>query len=279
VDEAEVVRRLVAAGWKGSRDIIVGPGDDAAVLRGGLVVCTDMVVEDVHFRFSWISAREAGFRAGSAALSDLAAMGARPVALLVSMALPDDPADGVEIQRGVRRAGDRAGVSIVGGDVSRSPGPVAIDVVALGRAGRRVVRRSGAVAGQELWVSGALGGSAAAVAYWSAATRPPSGAVSRFAAPPNRVPLGTALAAKGLAKSMIDVSDGLIADARRVADASGSKLVIRKEMVPVDKSAVSVISATSEKSAISAESATPEKSAMRSDSCHADAVEVPHALG
>lgn len=273
MDEAEVVRRLVAAGWKGSRDILVGPGDDAAVLRGGLVVCTDMMVEDVHFRFSWISPREAGFRAGAAALSDLAAMGARPVALLVSMALPDDPADGVEIQRGVRRAGDRVGVSIVGGDVSRSPGPVVIDVIALGRAGRRAVRRGGATPGQDLWVSGALGGSATAVQCWSAGVRPPPGAVSRFVAPPNRVPLGVELAAKGLAQSMIDVSDGLVADARRIADASGAKLVLRKEMVPVDKSTMF------EKSTISEKPTTFEKSTMRGDSYHAAATEVPHALG
>lgn len=279
MDEAEVVRRLVAAGWKGSRDIAVGPGDDAAVLRGGLVVCTDMMVEDVHFRFSWISPLDAGFRAGAAALSDLAAMGARPVALLVSMALPDDPADGVEIQRGVRRAGDRVGVSIVGGDVSRSPGPVVIDVVALGRAGRRVVRRNGATPGQDLWVSGALGGSATAVQCWSAGVRPPPGAVSRFAAPPDRVPLGVELAAKGLAKSMIDVSDGLVADARRIADASGAKLVLRKEMVPVDKSTISEKYTTFQKPTISEKPTTFEKSTMRGDSCHAAAAEVPHPLG
>ena len=233
MSENELVGRLVAAGWKGSRDVVLGPGDDAAVLRGGLVASTDMTVEGVHFRFDWVSAREAGFRAAAAALSDMAAMGARPVALLVSMALPGDPAVGVELQRGVRQAGDRVGVAVVGGDASRSPGPVVLDVAVLGRAAQ-VVLRSGAAPGHDLWVSGVLGGAAAAVAAWSAGARPPPAARERFVAPPNRVPLGRALAGEGLARSMIDLSDGLLADAHRIAAASGARVVVREEAVPVD---------------------------------------------
>lgn len=211
----------------------LGPGDDAAVLRGGLVASTDMMVEGVHFRFDWVSAQEAGFRAGAAALSDMAAMGARPAALLVSMALPADPAVGVELQRGVRRAGDRAGVAVAGGDVSRSSGPVVVDVVALGRA-RQVVPRSAAAPGHQLWVSGALGGAAAAVAAWSTGADPPPGTRERFVAPPDRVPLGRALAREGLARSMIDISDGLLADAHRLAAASGAKIVVWEDAVPLD---------------------------------------------
>ena len=233
MSENELVGRLVAAGWKGSRDVVLGPGDDAAVLRGGLVASTDMTVEGVHFRFDWVSAREAGFRAAAAALSDMAAMGARPVALLVSMALPGDPAVGVELQRGVRQAGDRVGVAVVGGDASRSPGPVVLDVAVLGRAAQ-VVLRSGAAPGHDLWVSGVVGGAAAAVAAWSAGARPPPAARERFVAPPNRVPLGRALAGEGLARSMIDLSDGLLADAHRIAAASGARVVVREEAVPVD---------------------------------------------
>ena len=233
MSENELVGRLVAAGWKGSRDVALGPGDDAAVLRGGLVASTDMTVEGVHFRFDWVSAREAGFRAAAAALSDMAAMGARPVALLVSMALPGDPAVGVELQRGVRQAGDRVGVAVVGGDASRSPGPVVLDVAVLGRAAQ-VVLRSGAAPGHDLWVSGVLGGAAAAVAAWSAGARPPPAARERFVAPPNRVPLGRALAREGLARSMIDLSDGLLADGHRIAAASGARVVVREQAVPVD---------------------------------------------
>lgn len=234
MDETALVARLVAAGWKGSRDVLLGPGDDAAVMRGGLAASTDLSVEGVHFRFEWVAAREVGFRAAAAALSDMAAMGARPVALLVSLAVPPDPDLAEELQRGARRAADRVSVPIAGGDVSRSPGPVMIDMVALGRAPRGLVRRSGAEPGHDLWVSGEIGAAAAAAAAWSAGREPRAAARSRFAAPPDRVPLGRALAAHDIARSMIDVSDGLLADARRLAEASSVALVVRDDRVPVD---------------------------------------------
>ena len=236
MDENELVRRLVSIGWRGSRAVRLGPGDDAAFLRGGLVLSTDLAIEGVHFRFDWISPEEAGFRAGAAALSDLAAMGSVPEALLVSLAVHGDPSVAEALQRGVRGAGDRVGVAIIGGDVSRSPGPAVVDVVAVGRA-RTVVTRGGAEVGQGVWVSGSLGGAAAAVTAWSAGAEPDPRARERFVAPPDRVPLGAALAATGLASAMIDVSDGLVADTRRVADASGVMIRIGTGDIPVDAGA------------------------------------------
>ncbi len=233
MDETTLVERLVAIGWKGSRGVLVGPGDDAAVLRGGLVVSTDLMVEGVHFDLDWIAPDEAGFRAGAAALSDMAAMGAQPSALLVSMAVAGDPAVCESLQRGLRRAGDRVAAPIVGGDVSRSPGPAVVDVVAVGRS-RAPVLRSGAEPGDDVWVSGELGGAAAAVAAWSAGGRPAAAARDRFAAPPDRVPLGAALAGQGLARAMIDVSDGLAIDARRIARASGVELNLLQALLPLD---------------------------------------------
>ncbi|MXX35470.1 MAG: thiamine-phosphate kinase, partial [Gemmatimonadetes bacterium] len=148
-----MVERLAAIGWKGNRAVLLGPGDDAAVLRGGLAVSTDLMVEGVHFRFDWVTPAEAGFRAGAAALSDMAAMGARPEAILVSMALPGrDPGLGEALQRGVRGAGDRVGAVIAGGDVSRTTGPAMLDVVVVGRVRDGGVRRSGAKPGDDLWV-------------------------------------------------------------------------------------------------------------------------------
>ena len=232
MNEAELVRRLIAIGWRGSRAVRVGPGDDAAFVRGGMVISTDLAVEGVHFRLDWIGAEEAGFRAGAAALSDMAAMGAAPEALLVSLAVPDDPSLAQALQRGVRSAGDRVGVAIIGGDVSRSPGPAVVDVVAGGRA-RTVVTRGRAEAGQGVWVSGSLGGAAAAVSAWSAGTDPASEARDRFVFPPDRVPLGVGLCGGGLAHAMIDISDGLVADAGRVGRASGVRIVIRDGEVPV----------------------------------------------
>lgn len=236
MDERELVRRLVSIGWRGSRAVKLGPGDDAAFLRGGLVLSTDMAVEGVHFRLDRIAAEEAGFRAGAAALSDLAAMGARPEALLVSLAVRGDPSLALELQRGVRNAGDRVGVAIIGGDVSRSPGPAVVDVVAVGRA-RTVVTRGGAEVGQGVWVSGSLGAAAAAVTAWEAGSETEPRARERFVAPPDRVPLGLALAAAGLAAAMIDISDGLVLDAGRIAEASGVMIAIDTGAVPVDAGA------------------------------------------
>ena len=238
MDEIELVERLAAIGWKGSRAVLLGPGDDAAVLRGGLVVSTDLMVEGVHFDFDWVTPTEAGFRAGAAALSDMAAMGAAPQALLVSMALPaGDPALAEALQRGVRGAGDRVGAPIVGGDVSRAAAAVVLDVVAVGRAHEGAVRRDGARPGDDLWVSGVLGGAAAAVAAWSRGGVPTDAARARFTAPPDRTRLGRALAGRRLAASMIDVSDGLVLDARRLAAASRVEVRIRRDRVPVDADA------------------------------------------
>ncbi len=236
--ERELVQRLAAIGWKGSRAVLLGPGDDAAVLRGGFTISTDIAVEGVHFRFDWVSAEEAGFRAGAAALSDLAAMGAAPLALLVSLAVRGDAdhAVALDLQRGVGRAGDRVGVAIIGGDVSRSPGPAVLDVVVVGKAAGHV-SRGGAEPAQQLWVSGSLGGARAAVRAWSAGKSPDPAARIRFAAPPNRIALGSALAGRGIARSMIDLSDGLILDAGRIATMSGARICIRTHRVPVDPGA------------------------------------------
>ena len=231
--EAELVERLVRIGWKGSRAVHLGPGDDAAFLRGGIVISADMAVEGVHFRLDWIDAEAAGFRAAAAALSDMAAMGAKPEALLVSLAVPTaSPEIAESVQRGVASAANRVEVAIVGGDLSRTSGPVVVDVVAVGRA-HAVVARSGARPGHAIWVTGALGGAAAAVAAWSDGHPPHPAALDRFASPPNRVPVALALARSGLARSMIDISDGLVVDAGRVAKASRATLALRRDLVPV----------------------------------------------
>ncbi len=234
--ESRLIERLVAIGWRGSRSVLVGPGDDGAVLRGGLVLSTDLSVEGVHFRFDWIAPEEVGFRAAAAALSDLAAMGAAPDALLVSLAVPGDPALCEALQRGIREAGDRVGAPVAGGDLSRSPGPVVIDVVVAGRA-PNPLRRGGAGEGDAVWVSGELGGAGGAVAAWSAGDEPSVRARSRFVRPPDRTGLGTALARAELATAAIDISDGLTRDAAHLARCSGAALVIETERLPLDPGA------------------------------------------
>ena len=229
--EFEIIRRMIDAGWKGARDVLLGPGDDGAVLRGGLVLSTDVMVEDVHFRRDWITARELGFRAVAAGLSDLAAMGATPVAVLLSIVVPGEGEDAIDIQTGAAEAAQRADATLVGGDLSRSPGPIMVDVVSVGRASHPVLR-SGANPGDQLWVSGTLGGAAWAVRSWAAGEAPPEAARSRFVEPPDRTGFAARLAEAGLATAMIDVSDGLVADLGHLARASGVGATVRYEHVP-----------------------------------------------
>lgn len=237
LSEFEIIERMVCVGGDLGPDVLVGPGDDAAVLKGGIVVSTDMAVEDVHFRLEWIKPEEVGFRAAAAALSDLSAMGASPVALLVSMALPEGGKGlrgakdlGPAIQSGIGEAAARAGAAVVGGDLSRNS-TIVVDVVALGRVENPVLR-SGAKPGDELWVSGSLGGAAGAVYCWQHDRKPDPRLRAAFTHPPDRSALGEALA-KGIATAMIDVSDGLLADGRHLADQSGVQVVVTEDTVPL----------------------------------------------
>jgi len=221
----------------------IGPGDDAAVLEGGWVVSTDISVEDVHFRRSWLTDEEIGYRAAAAALSDLAAMAAVPVGVLVSMAAPRGGRINVaEVQGGVGAAAASVGAAVIGGDLSRSPGPLFLDVVVLGRTSRPV-SRAGARVGDELWVSGTLGTGAAAIHEWEAGTAPPEAVRARFARPIPRVALARALADAGVPVAMLDLSDGLAGDAGHLAAASGVGIVIEEASVPIDPAARAVLGA------------------------------------
>src|SRR6056297_1788771 len=207
--EFDLIRSFLAEDETLPQGVDVGPGDDAAVLDGGWVISTDLSVEDVHFRRSWLTDEEIGYRAAAAALSDLAAMAATPIGVLVSVAAPRGGRINVtEVQAGVRASTRSVGAGVIGGDLSRSPGPLFIDVVVLGRA-ERPVSRAGARAGDELWVSGTLGTGDAAIHAWNAGAVPPEAIRARFARPAPRVELACALAAAGVPTSMLDLSDGL----------------------------------------------------------------------
>src|SRR6184192_3876187 len=189
--------------------------NDAAQLRGGLVVTQDALVEGVHFRLDWISWRDLGFRAAAVNLSDLAASGAEADGLMVSLGLPADVdlADVLELYEGL----NEAGVPIVGGDTTRSAG-VYLSVTALGRS-ERVPGRGGARPGDLLVVTGPLGAAGAAFRE------------HRYVRPPLRLAEGRALAAH--ATAMLDLSDGLAVDAEHIASRSGCRLVIDLDRVPL----------------------------------------------
>ena len=196
------------------RGLAEGIEHDAAVVEG-LVVTQDALVEGVHFRFDLLDWRELGARAVAVNLSDLAASGAYPLALLVSVGLPPETEleDVVELYAGL----NERGVPVRGGDTTRAD-RVVLAVTALGRS-ERVPRRAGASPGDAVVVTGPLG---AAGAAFRAGSLPPV---------PDRVEEGKRLAQ--VATAMLDLSDGLARDAGHIAERSGVRLAIELERVPL----------------------------------------------
>ncbi|MDQ3874055.1 MAG: thiamine-phosphate kinase [Actinomycetota bacterium] len=207
------------------RGLARGIEDDVAQLGDGWVVTQDALLEDVHFRLDWTSWRDLGYKAAAVNISDLAAAGAAPEGLVVTLGLPAETAleRVVDLYEGMRETG----VPVIGGDTTRSE-RVALSVTALGRSGR-VPGRSGARPGDALVVTGPLGGSAAGFHALRAGVETPLALAHRR--PPLRVAEGRELAA--YAHAMLDLSDGLAADARHIAERSGCRVVVELERVPV----------------------------------------------
>ena len=239
--EFDLIRRLVADDAPLPPEVRLGPGDDAAVLEGGWVVTTDLSVEDVHFRRSWLSDREIGYRAGAAALSDVAAMAAAPVAVLVSIAGRRGGGVDLEaVQEGVREVASELGASVIGGDVSASPGPLVVDVVALGRTASPVLR-AGAEPGDDVWVTGRLGAAAAAVRAWEAGGEPSAELRAAFARPSPRVWEARCLVDHDVVDALIDLSDGLAGDAGHIAAASRVRITLEAARIPVAEAALAAL--------------------------------------
>ncbi|MFQ5690245.1 MAG: thiamine-phosphate kinase [Gemmatimonadota bacterium] len=218
--------------------ILVPPGDDAGVIRlapeMSLVVSTDLSVEDVHFRRAWSTWEVFGYRAVATALSDLAAMGAQPIGALVSVALPPELSSEVVVSlgHGLGECLRAHGACLVGGDLSRSPGPAVLDVTVLG--GVEVpVTRAGARPGDELWVTGQLGAAAEAVFELRSGLEPAPEVRRALERPVPRVAEARWLAARLDIHAMIDVSDGLAGDARHLATASGVRVTVRLAALPL----------------------------------------------
>lgn len=222
-------------------------GDDCALLRvekAMLALSIDISVENVHFRRDWLTRRQIGYRAAAASLSDLAAEGARAAGVLVSLALPAEspPEDATEIMDGVGAVVSQAGAKVLGGDLSQAP-IIIVDVCSIGTA-PRPVRRRGAELGDGLWVTGKLGAMKLALDALRSGRTPEAGLVARFAAPEPRLQAGQWLAGQG-ARAMIDISDGLSADARHLAAASGVALEVALERLPCWPGAAPLVAAAS----------------------------------
>lgn len=244
--EFDMIRRITA-GLEQSPTTILGPGDDAAVLRpaGDVAVTTDMLVEGVHFRRNWSTPFQLGRKAIAVNVSDLEAMGAVPTSVVVALALPGslDEEWLTDFSEGVRDECTRAGVSLVGGDLSCSE-HVTVCVTAIGEMqGRAPVTRAGARPGDTVAVCGRLGWSAAGLTVLQRGFGSPKEVVTEHQCP--TVPYGQGrLAAEGGATAMMDVSDGLLADLGHIATDSGVAINVRTDGFEITDAISRVCAAT-----------------------------------
>ena len=228
---ARIASRLVTPPW-----VAVGPGDDAAVIepaRGALdVLTTDALVDGIHFDLRFTPPDAVGHRALAVNLSDLAAMGAEPRAALLSLLLPDDLDVGTldGIVDGLLALAARYRVALVGGNITRTTGPLTIDVTATGSVRpRRVLTRAGARPGDDVYLTGSLGTAATGLAVLKSGRSPvgtQAACVERYLRPDPRVRAGMLLGRNRAATSCIDLSDGLADGVRQIAEASGVGITI-----------------------------------------------------
>lgn len=234
IGEIALIARVVAR-LGSSPSVLLGPGDDAAVVLvpdGRVVATTDVLVEGVHFRRDWSTAYDVGRKAAAANLADVAAMGATATALLVGMVAPADlpVAWAVGLADGLRDEAALVGAVVVGGDTV-SGQQVVVSVTALGDlAGRAPVTRAGARVGDVVVVGGPLGASAAGLALLQAGVLD-GPLVDLHRRPSPAYALGPLLADLG-ASAMCDVSDGLAVDLGHLATASGVAMQIDTAAVP-----------------------------------------------
>ena len=233
--------------------LFVGPGDDAAVIvpaRGAFqVLTTDAVVEGIHFDRRFSSLADIGYKALAVNVSDIVAMGAAPEYALLSLILPD----GITLQDldqlldGLLEMAASSRTAIAGGNISRSPGPLIVDLTVTGSVRpRRILRRGGGRAGDALYVTGSIGAAAAGLAWLrqeaSGVARIESGdlmaaCVRRHQRPEPRVRVGMLLGRNQAASACMDLSDGLADAVRQIADASGTGAIIDAATLPIDPAA------------------------------------------
>lgn len=246
--EHALLARILARLPRPSSMVLVGPGDDAAVLapvrNERLVVTTDAVVEGVHFSRAYSSPADIGHRALAVNLSDLAAMGATPRWALLSLVLPGSwpVSDVEELVDGLAALAGTHGVSVVGGNITRTDGPLVVDVTAGGGvSSRKWLTRTGAKPGHEIWVSGSIGAAAAGLEMLTQGSgigdQGSGPCIGRHRRPSPRVRLGTAVARARVASAAMDLSDGLADALRQVAAASSVGVRIDAENLPIEPGA------------------------------------------
>ena len=235
----EEIRRMAGSSRRARASaVIAGIGDDCAVLHSEpgseILVTTDFCLEGVHFRRDWHTPESAGHRCLARGLSDIAAMGGKPLAVFLSLALPQDLAQSWvrRFVRGLTQLGGRYGVSLAGGDTAQSPAGILADIVVIGEVAKgKAILRSGARPGDRIFVSGELGGSAAAIGQMEKGGANPRDYRRHFYPEP-RIEMGLVLRKKGLVSAMIDTSDGLSTDLSHICEESGVGAEIEAMAIP-----------------------------------------------
>ncbi|MBZ5663383.1 MAG: thiamine-phosphate kinase [Acidobacteriia bacterium] len=235
--EKNLIQKIRRSAPKG-RALVTGIGDDCAVLRlprrHELLVTTDFTIEKVHFRRDWLRPELVGWRCLTRGLSDIAAMGGEPLAAFLSLAVAKDvPQKWVDrFLKGLLELAEEFEVPLAGGDTAQSAGGIQADIVVVGSVPTgKAVLRSGAKAGDQIYVTGELGGSAAALARLMEAKPTGAGYFRRFRPEP-RIAVGQWLRQHGVASAMIDLSDGLSTDLEHICQESRVGAEIEAEAIP-----------------------------------------------
>lgn len=239
--EFGLIERIRRGTPKG-RGVRVGIGDDAAWLESRkrtFLITSDLLIEGIHFNLKWTSFYALGYKSLAVNLSDLAAMGASPAYLILSLGIPVDfgAADIEEFYRGLRALASRSGLALVGGDTSASK-RFFISACVVGHCAHRPVTRGGAKVGDDLYVTGTLGDAALGLRLLRKKDAHPGDKnraylIFRHRLPSPRLTAGKVLAQEGLARAMIDVSDGLLQDLTHLCKASGTGAVIWQGALPL----------------------------------------------